>query len=297
MKRKTRDMIQGYGFLLPSIIVSSVFLGIATIFVIFLSFHRVNMITGAREFIGFENYQRALIDPLLHRAIRNTLTFSAVVVPIQTFIALVVAAVLNSKIRFKKTFRSIVFLPTLTSSSALTMIFMFMFSIRGPINELLLSFGFLAPGENINFLQSMQFALPIIMVMNIWSTFPMYMTFYLASLQELPKSLYEAASIDGAGEVKKFWHITIPYLRPITTYVILTGIIGTLQMFDQAFIFSDGDGGPANATLTVTLLIYRYAFGPVNAMGYAAMIAIALMVLILTITFILNRLRKEEKIY
>ncbi|MCL2400742.1 MAG: sugar ABC transporter permease [Defluviitaleaceae bacterium] len=297
MKRKHRETLQGYIFVTPSIIVSSIFLGIGALFVLFLSFHHVNLLTNNYRFIGFDNYIRALNDPMLHRAIRNTLTFSAVVVPTQTFLALVVAAVLNSKIRFKKTFRSIVFLPTLTSSAALTMIFMFMFNIRGPINQALLGMGFLAEGGNINFLQSTTWAMPVIMIMNIWSTVPFYMTLYLASLQELPKSMYEAAEIDGATEVRKFFHITIPYLRPITVYVILTGVIGTLQMFDQAFIFSDGDGGPANATLTITLLVYRYAMGPANAMGYAAMIAMTLMVFILTIAFIVNRLNKEERLY
>jgi len=296
MKRKHREILQGYAFVAPSIIVSSIFLGLAALFVVYMSFHNVNLIRGTFEFRGLQNYQRALIDPQLHRAIRNTLTFSAIVVPAQTFLALVAAAVLNSKILFKKTFRAIFFMPTLTSSSALAMIFMFMFSVRGPINGFLVWAGIREFGHGINFLESVQFALPVIMAMNIWSTFPMYMILYLASLQELPQSMYEAADIDGASEVRKFFSITIPYLRPITTYVVLTGIIGTLQMFDQAFIFSDGGGGPANATLTITLLVYRAAFGPTNNMGYASMIALSLMVLILTITFIVNRINREERV-
>ena len=296
MKRKHKDMLQGYAFVAPSIIVSSIFLGIAALLVVYMSFNRVNMFRNTFDFIGFDNYARAFNDPMLVRAIRNTLIFSAVVVPSQTFISLVVAAVLNSKIRFTKTFRTIYFMPTLTSSAALAMIFMFMFNVRGPVNAILFNLGVLERGHGINFLQNMTWALPVIMMMNIWSTFPMYMTLYLASLQELPKSMYEAADIDGASEVRKFFNITIPYLRPITTYVILTGVIGTLQMFDQAFIFSGGDGGPANATLTITLLVYRLAFGPANAMGYASVIAIGLMLLILGITFIVNRINKEERI-
>ena len=289
-------MLQGYAFVAPSIIVSGIFLGLAALFVVYMSFNNVNLIRNTFEWVGLRNYQRALMDPQLHRAIRNTLTFTAVVVPIQTFLALLSASVLNSKIRFKKTFRTIFFMPTLTSSSALTMIFMFMFSINGPVNGFLLAAGFIEPGQGINFLNHISYALPVIMVMNIWSTFPMYMILYLASLQELPHSMYEAADIDGAGEARKFFSITIPYLKPITTYVLLTGIVGTLQMFDQAFIMSDGGGGPANATLTVTLLVYRAAFGTTNNMGYASMIALALMVLILTISLIVNRLNKEERI-
>ena len=120
---------------------------------------------------------------------------------------------------------------------------------------------------------------------------------YLASLQDLPGSLYEAAEIDGAGTWKKFFHVTVPYLKPITTYVLLTGIIGTLQMFDQAYIFSNGSGGPANSTLTVSLMVYRYAFGTNNAMGYASTIAIILAVVIMVVSFISEKLNDSESLY
>lgn len=135
------------------------------------------------------------------------------------------------------------------------------------------------------------------MIMNIWSTVPQYTTMYLASLQDLPGSLYEAAEIDGAGTWKKFFHVTVPYLKPITTYVLLTGIIGTLQMFDQAYIFSNGSGGPANSTLTVSLMVYRYAFGTNNAMGYASTIAIILAVVIMVVSFISEKLNDSESLY
>ena len=135
------------------------------------------------------------------------------------------------------------------------------------------------------------------MIMNIWSTVPQYTTMYLASLQDLPASLYEAADIDGAGTFEKFKSITIPYLKPITTYVLLTGIIGTLQMFDQAYIFSNGSGGPANSTLTVSLMVYRYAFGTTNAMGYASTIAIVLALVIMAVSLIAEKLNDAEKWY
>ena len=120
---------------------------------------------------------------------------------------------------------------------------------------------------------------------------------YLASLQDLPASMYEAADIDGAGPMKRFWYITVPYLKPITTYVLLTSIIGTLQMFDQAYIFSNGSGGPENSTLTVSLMIYRYAFGTQNAMGYAAAMAVILAIVIMVISRIAEKANEEERIY
>ena len=275
-KRKLQEWRQGYLFLLPAIIILGIFIGIAAVYVVYLSFHKVNLFTNSFTFVGLDNYLRLFTDETARKALTNTLSFSVVVVPCQTVIALIIASVLNSKIRGKYFFRAVYFLPTLTSSSALTIIFMFMFSVTGPINMMLIRAGILPVGGGINFLENPDFALKVIMVMNIWSTVPQYTTMYLASLQDLPVSLYEAADIDGANTLQKFTNITIPYLKPITTYVLLTGIIGTLQMFDQAYIFSNGSGGPANSTLTVSLMVYRYAFGTNNAMGYAACIAIIL---------------------
>lgn len=294
-KRERREHRQGYLFLTPAIIITSIFIGLSVLFVIYLSFHKVNLFNRTYTLVGLDNYIRALTDETTRVAFKNTLTFSAIVVPIQTFLALVMASVLNSKIKGKMIFRTVYFLPTLTSSSALTLIFMFMFSVTGPINGMLINLGFYDKG--INFLQNPNFSLKVIMAMNIWSTIPYYMTLYLATLQDLPDSMYEAAEIDGANAIKKFFYITIPYLKPMTAYVLLTSIIGTLQMFDQAYIFSNGSGGPANSTLTVSLMIYRYAFGTQNAMGFAATLAIILAVVILLLSLLSQKITKSERLY
>lgn len=294
-KTQLAEYRQGYLFLTPALIVLGIFIGAAVLFVIYLSFHKVNLFTGQYTFVGLENYMRLFSDSMARTALKNTLSFAVVVVPIQTILSLIIAAVLDSDIKGRYTFRTIYFLPTLTSSSALTIIFMFMFSVTGPVNNLLIKMGVLETG--INFLNDPSFALKVIMVMNIWSTIPQYTTMYLASLQDLPGGMYEAAAIDGAGPVRRFWAITVPYLKPITTYVLLTGIIGTLQMFDQAYIFSNGSGGPANSTLTVSLLVYRYAFGTQNAMGYAATMAIVLAIIIMIVSFTSEKLNASDSDY
>ena len=296
-KRQLQEWRQGYLFLAPAVIVVGVFIGLSALFVLYLSFHKVNLFTDTYTFVALDNYKRLFTDEIARKALMNSLSFAIVVIPCQTIIALVVASVLNGKIRGRYAFRTIYFLPTLTSSSALTLIFMFMFSVTGPINMMLIKMGVLPVGEGINFLNDPSFALKVIMVMNIWSTVPQYTTMYLASLQDLPASLYEAADIDGAGTWKKFTSVTVPYLKPITTYVLLTGIIGTLQMFDQAYIFSNGSGGPANSTLTVSLMVYRYAFGTNNAMGYASTVAIILAVVIMIVSFISEKLNASESLY
>lgn len=288
-KSQISEMIQGYGFITPALLIILVFFVLAILFAVYLSFNDVNLIMHTYEWNGFRNYQNLFQDKQLLRALQNTGFFALVVVPVQTIIALVIAYILASKgIKAKKMFRLIYFLPTLTSSAALTLIFMFVFNLNGPINGFLESIH-LIDGP-INFINDTDWTLKVIMVMNIWSTVPYFMTIYLASLVDLPDAMYEAAEIDGANAFQKLRYITIPYLRPITTFVLLTGIIGTFQMFDQAYIFSGGTGGPENSTLTVSLLIFQYAFGQQNQMGYAAVIAIMLAIII----FVVSRI--DEKL-
>lgn len=293
--RKRQEVLQGWAFLLPALLVIGVFVLVSIGFGIFISFNKVNLFTGYYKFIGLENYLRIFTDTKAQVAFINTSIFVATVVPIQTFLALVTASVLNAKIRMKVQFRTIYFLPTLTSSAALTMIFMFLFSLNGPINEIGLELGLMT--ERINFLGSAKFALKVIMAMNIWSTVPFFMTIYLAGLQDVPCSLYEAAQVDGANSLQRFLHITVPTIKPITTFVLLMGIIGTFQMFDQAYIFSNGSGGPENSTLTVALLIFRNAFGQNNTMGFASSMAIVLAILIFTVSTVAQRLNKSDKHY
>lgn len=292
-KSQWQEIRQAWLFLAPAIIVVGIFFVLAVLFAFYLSFNDVNLFTNTFSFKGIENYLRIFTDQKARIALRNTATFALVVVPLQTIFALIIAYILSSKgIKGKKLFRMVYFLPTLTSSSALTIIFMFIFNIYGPVNDLFMNLGFYS--EPIDFLQEPAYALKVIMVMNIWSTVPYYMTIYLASLVDLPHSLYEAAEIDGATTVDKLRYITIPYLRPITTYVLLTGIIGTFQMFDQAYIFSNGSGGPNNSTLTLSLMIYQYAFGQMNTMGYAAALAIVLAIIIFITSLLAEKLNKER---
>lgn len=262
---------------------------LSILFAVYLSFNNVNLIAHNYQWNNFKNYTNLLGDKQLFRALENTGFFALVVVPVQTIIALVIAYILANKgIKGKTVFRLIYFLPTLTSSAALTLIFMFIFNLNGPINGLLESLHLIS--QPINFINDINWTLKVIMIMNIWSTVPYFMTIYLASLVDLPDSMYEAAEIDGANVFDKLRYITIPYLRPITTFVLLTGIIGTFQMFDQAYIFSGGTGGPANSTLTVSLLIFQYAFGQNNQMGYAAVIAIILAIIIFVVARIAEKL-------
>lgn len=292
---KTREAALGLGFIAPVLAVLFLFTLLPLAYAFVLSFMRVNQLAGTYQLIGFDNYTNAWQDPRVRIALTNTLRYVLVVVPIQTVVALIMAVALNSKIKFQKTFRTVYFLPTLTSSSALTMIFMFLFSVNGPLNGMLVEFGLLA--APINFMDDIDFALNTIMVMNIWSTVPFYMTIYLAALQDIPETLYEAASLDGANTWQKLTKITVPNLVPVTNFVLLMGIIGTFQVFDQAFLVSGGTGGPANSTLTFALVIYQYAFATIGTMGYASALAIILSAIIFAVSMLTRMLNKEEVNY
>jgi multiple sugar transport system permease protein len=285
------ENLAGYLFLAPTILVLGTFVVLPILYAVFLSLHKVQLLGGIEyQFIGFRNFSRLVEDERVWIALKNTAEYVAIVVPSQTILALVLAVTLNSGIRGKNWWRILYFLPTVTSSAVLTLIFMWIYNTDGLLNDVLAFLGL----PTYNWLGDPAVALKAIMIMNIWSTAPFYMVIYLAALQDIPQKLYEAAELDGANAWKQFIYITIPLLKPVTFFVVAIGIIGTFQLFDQSYIFSAGTGGPNNATLTLVLLIYQAVFRNLQ-MGYAAAIAFLLAVVIITMTLIQQRIFGGEK--
>ncbi|MBW4636494.1 MAG: sugar ABC transporter permease [Iphinoe sp. HA4291-MV1] len=295
-QRNTRSNITedlaGYLFMTPTILVLSTFVVLPILWAVFLSLHKVQLLGSIEyQFVGFRNFTRLIEDERVWIALKNTAEYVAIVVPIQTVLALTLAVTLNSGIRGKNWWRILYFLPTVTSSAVLTLIFMWIYNTNGLLNDFL-AFVRL---PTYNWLGDPAVALKGIMLMNIWSTAPFFMVIYLAALQDIPRSLYEAASLDGANGWQQFIYITIPILRPVTFFVVTMGVIGTFGLFDQSYIFSNGTGGPNNATLTVVLLIYQAVFRNLQ-MGYAAAIAFLLAAVIIVVTLIQRRFFGGEKI-
>jgi multiple sugar transport system permease protein len=291
MGKKRYNNLQGYSFLLPALIVILVFTVVPIAYAFFMMFFKVDLLSGARTFVGFGNFEKIFSDPKFWASFENTVKYVAVVVPIQTIIAMILASLLNSRVRFNRAFLTVMFIPTLTSSSAMTLIFMWLFNNNGLVTNVLES----VFGTKVQFLTNPDLALSVIMVMNIFSTVPHFMVVFLSGLQDIPGSLYEAASIDGANKVKQFFHVTVPQLMPITFYVVTMGLVGCFQIFDQAFIISNGTGGPQNSTLTFSLYIYQLAFSS-NDMGRATALAFLLGIIIFTVTFIVNKLLKADEV-
>jgi multiple sugar transport system permease protein len=289
-KQGVREAITGYSFMAPTMIVMGIFVILPIIYALFLSFNKVRILGDfSYRFIGLKNFIRMASDERVWIALKNTSEYVAIVVPIQTSLALILALILNSPIKGKNFFRIIFFLPTVTSSAVLTLIFMWIYNSNGLLNNLLAFFHL----PTYNWIGDPSVALKSIMLMNIWSTAPFYMVIYLAALQDIPESLYEAATLDGANRFDQFVSITLPLLKPVTFFIVVMGVIGTFQLFDQSYIFSAGSGGPNNSTLTVVLLIYQYAFKSLD-MGYAAALALMLAGVIMLVTLIQRYFFKEE---
>ncbi len=289
-KQRIREALSGYSFMAPMILVMGTFVILPIIYAFFLAYNKVRVLGElSYRFIGLKNFLRMASDERVWIALQNTAQYVAIVVPTQTILALVLALILNSKIKGKDAFRIIFFLPTVTSSAVLTLIFMWIYNSNGLLNNFLAFFGL----PTYNWIGDPSVALKAIMIMNIWSTAPFFMVIYLAALQDIPVSLYEAATIDGANKWDQFVSITLPLLKPVTFFIVVMSIIGTFQLFDQSYIFSGGSGGPNNSTLTVVLLIYQNAFKSLD-MGYAAALALMLAGVLMAVTFIQRHFFKEE---
>lgn len=216
----------------------------------------------------------------------NTIKYSAVVVPTQTVLSLIFAFALDQKLRARDFFHTAFYLPSVTSSVVIGIIFVWLFAPQGVINQTF--------GLTTNWLNNPNTSLPTIMLVNIWSTTGTMMLIFLAGLQDIPGELYEQASIDGATRPQMLWHITVPLLRPVIFFVVTLGIIGTFQVFDQIYIMTKG--GPLKSTTTWVYLIYFWAFQEVTPdMGRASAAAFVLALTIFAVTMVQRRFLEREE--
>ncbi len=278
---KLREALVGYGFIALPMAVFLLFFIFPIAYALYISFFDWG-IRGKIESVGLENYRGLVDDSIFWRAIRNTLFYTAVVVPVQMALGLFMAVVVNQGIRARAFFRSAFFFPSIASSAAITAIALYILSSDGLLNTIL---GTVGLPDDTSWFGDSDTALPSIMGLNAWTTSGTMMLFYLAYLQSIPSDVYEAAAIDGAGTWRTFWKVTFPLLKPGHFFVAVLSVIGALKVFDQAYIVSGGDGGPNYSTMTAVLYLYRKAIADVE-FGYAGAVGIALFVLIFGITFL-----------
>jgi multiple sugar transport system permease protein len=288
MNRKTREALMGYLFVSPWIITALVFTFGAMLYIFYLSFTDLQLL-NTPKLIGITNYIKALGDPLFHTAVINTVIYSVIVTFFQTWFALVLAVVLNAKLRGKQFFRTAWYLPSVTSSVVISLIFIWVFQKEGILNFALSTLLGWTGFQPVAWLTdaSAHTALPAIMILNILTTAPTFMLYFLAALQDIPEEVYEAASLDGSVGAHRFFNITVPMLRPIIFLVVVLGTIGTLQIFDQAYLMTSG--GPLNQTTTINYLVYTSAFKDYSY-AYASSMAVILFALIFVLFLVQNRL-------
>lgn len=256
----------------------------ALVFAIWVSFHHYDLLAIDNPFVGLRNYARLASNEDFLIAMRNTTEYAVVVVILQTVFALLLAVLLDSKIKGRNFFRSTWYTPSIASSVVISMIFLYVYHPTGLLNSML---GLVGIHTTEAYLTSTTWALPAIMFLNVWTTAPTFMLMFLAALQDIPKEIYEASAVDGASAARRLFSITIPLLRPVIFLVVSLGIIGCFQVFDQMFIMTSG--GPLKATLSVALLIYDNLFKDTGTVGVACAEAIVLGLIIFALTLISRR--------
>ena len=232
---------------------------------------------------GLSNYKRLLGDSVFKTALMNNFVYLIIQVPIMLILAILLAVLLNKpRLKCKGLFRTAIFLPCCTALVSYSIIFKTLFAYDGYVNTVLLHLGLIS--SRVNWLGQTSTAKVILIIALIWRWTGYNMVFYLAGLQNIDESLYEAATIDGAGPVKTFFHITIPLLRPTILLTTIMSINGTLQLFDESVNLTGG--GPANSTLTMSHYIFKTSFEYNSQFGYAAAMSYVIFILVAILSFV-----------
>jgi ABC-type sugar transport system permease subunit len=279
-RRLRPQLVAPYLFVAPFFVLYAVFSAYPVLYSFWLSFHSRQGISTPK-FIGIDNYLDLLSDPRYVKAVLNTATYAAGIVSILVPLALAIAVAVGSRyVPFSQLFRLAYFLPAITSAVVISIMFSIVFDYRyGLLNGALGAFG-VAPVPWIN---EAQWALPSLILLGVWTWTGLNVLYFLAGLKGIPPELIEAAMIDGATPLTAFRHVTLPLLRPVTLFVVISAINGSFQVFAQPKLLTQG--GPSDATLTLTLYLYDVGFGYFN-LGYASAIAYSIVAIILTLAII-----------
>jgi multiple sugar transport system permease protein len=258
--------------------------------VVTLSFADWEILTPPR-FVGFENYQRLMADRTFSIALGNTVYYVTMMVPITTILALLLALLMNQKLRAITWYRTAFFMPVITSTVAVALVWSWIYAKDfGLLNYFLRFFGV----EPIAWLTSSQWAMLAISIMAVWSNVGQGMIIFLAGLQAIPQSYYEAAEVDGANSWQRFYKITLPLITPSLFFYFVITMIDAFQMFEQIYVMTRGR--PTNATFTIVYYIYRNAFRNFK-MGYASTQAIVLFIIIMALTLVYWRSQEKWVVY
>lgn len=283
------------------VIMSWTFVIIPTMFIVLFYFYPmiqafwISLHTGAGvnlTFTGLDNYRRLFNDQAFIRAMTNTFIFLIFQIPLMIILALMFSVLLNQKtLKFKGVFRTIVFLPAITSLVAYSLVFRYLFANNGIVNQILMFINLI--DSPILWLGNPFWARVLIIIAITWRWTGYNMIFYLSALQNIDPGIYEAARMDGANAIQQFFKITIPMLRPVILFTSITSTIGTLQLFDEPMNLTGG--GPGNATTTLSQYIYNLSFEYTPNFGYASAVSYSIVVFVIILSVIQFRVGREKK--
>lgn len=283
--RIREETIWGYLFITPNFLIILIFTIIPVFFSFYMSLTDWNILSKP-NFIGFENYERIMNDKVARDTFFNTFYFTIISVPINVISTLVLAVLLNQKIRRISIFRTAYYLPVISASVAVSLMFMWILAKNGLLNQILGSVGL----EPVRWLTDPKIALNSVIGVTIWKGLGLNMIIFLAALQDIPQELIESAAIDGANRFQQFIKITVPLMSPVIFFVTITGVIGSFQSFD--LVYNMTRGGPGHATTVIGYYIWQQAFNYLH-MGYGAALAYIVFAAILALTLIQWVLRKR----
>jgi multiple sugar transport system permease protein len=290
-----KEALAGYAFIsVPMLLFLVLNIGMA-LWAVYISVWDWSYRRGPVEFVGIDNFVKALNNDVFHIAIKNTVYYTVIWVPLTMAIGLFLAVIVNQKIRGQTFFRAAFYFPAIASSAAITILWIFLLQPDGLFNQVRGALGLnplfqlLGYGPEWNWFGDYRTALNAVIVLNAWTTSGTFMLFYLASLQSIPHEVYEAAAIDGAGPWQAFWRVTFPLLKPGHFFVATVGVIGGLQLFDQALIAGSSNGDPNYSLMTVVLYLYNAAFVQLNP-GYAAAVGVILFAVVFGATLLQRRI-------
>lgn len=287
------ERINGWLFVMPALVLLGLFMIYPIVWSLWMSFQvgkGMNLSFG-----GLANIQRLTKDPVFIRALINTFTFFIVQVPIMITLALLFAVALNdSTLRFRGLFRTAIFLPCVTSLIAYSTIFKSMFAVDGVINQTLMALHLI--NGPISWLGDPFWAKVTVIMAITWRWTGYNMIFYLAALQNIDRSIYEAARIDGVPAWARFRYLTIPMLKPVILFTTVVSTIGTLQLFDEVFNLTGGTGGPSDSTVTLSLYIYNLTFKFMPSFGYSATVSWVIVVLVAILSFLQFLVARDRKV-
>ncbi len=292
MKEKIKESFKILGFLFPSYIIFAIFIFYPLLYSFYLSFFRYSLLSyGKPKFVGLKNYIELISDPAFFISLKNSFIFTIGTVLPTVVLGLVIAVFLNEKLRLRNLLRTIYFLPVVTSLVSASIVWSLILdsTSAGFLNSIFIKLRI--PPQA--WLSSSKWALFSIMLMYIWKNTGYVMLIYLAGLQSIPDTLYDAAEVDGAGNLRKFFSITLPLLKPTTAFVLTTSIITSFQVFTPVYIMTGG--GPGYSSNTIVNYLYQRGFQDFR-MGYASTIAYSLFAILFLLTMVQKKYLKAEEI-